>query len=55
LIRDAQQRAVETLDRIAAGHFPPRPAKKSICGPCSFRAVCRLEFVEAEANEATSE
>jgi ATP-dependent helicase/DNAse subunit B len=55
LIRDAQHRTVEALDRIAAGHFPPRPARKSICGPCSFRAVCRLEIVEPEVNEVASE
>jgi RecB family exonuclease len=53
LINDAQRRAVRALDDIAAGLFPPRPAKKSNCGPCSFRAVCRLEIVEG--NEVPGE
>ena len=46
LIVDAQQRTIRALDAIAEGQFPPRPLKKSICGPCSYRAVCRLEIVE---------
>lgn len=46
VIADAQQRTIRALDLIAEGQFPPRPAKKSLCGPCSFRAVCRLEIVE---------
>jgi RecB family exonuclease len=54
LILDAQYRAVETLDRIAAGQFPPRPAKKSICGPCAFRTVCRLDILE-ETSESVDE
>ena len=46
LIVEAQHRTVQALDWIAEGRFPPRPAKKSLCGPCSFRAVCRLEIVD---------
>jgi RecB family exonuclease len=53
VIVDAQQRAVRALDLIAEGQFPARPAKKSMCGPCSFRTVCRLEIVEE--GEATGE
>jgi ATP-dependent helicase/nuclease subunit B len=44
---DAQDRLVAVLDLIAEGRFPPSPAKKSLCGPCSYRAVCRLEIVAA--------
>jgi RecB family exonuclease len=47
LIADAQERLIETLDDIAAGLFPPRPSKRALCGPCPYRAVCRLEIVEA--------
>jgi RecB family exonuclease len=47
LMTDAQRRATDALDAIAAGLFPPRPAKKSICTICSFRAVCRLDIVES--------
>jgi hypothetical protein len=46
LMADAQERLVQALDDIAAGRFPPRPARKALCGPCSYRAVCRLEIVD---------
>jgi RecB family exonuclease len=48
LIADAEDRALWALDQISEGRFPVRPQKKSLCGPCSFRAVCRLEIVEAD-------
>jgi RecB family exonuclease len=54
VILEAQQRAVRALDAIADGHFPPRPLKKSMCGPCSYRTVCRLEIVE-DTDEASNE
>jgi CRISPR/Cas system-associated exonuclease Cas4 (RecB family) len=54
VIVDAQQRAIRALDAIADGEFPPRPAKKSMCGPCSYRAVCRLEIID-EGREAPSD
>jgi RecB family exonuclease len=47
LLADAQDRLVQALDDIAAGRFPPRPARKALCRPCSYRAVCRLELVDA--------
>ena len=50
LIADAERRTVDALDLIATGHFAPRPVKKSLCGPCSYRAVCRLEIVDAAAD-----
>jgi RecB family exonuclease len=48
LIADAQERLLDALDDIARGVFPPRPAKRSLCGPCPYRAVCRLDIVEPE-------
>jgi len=48
VIADAEDRALGALDRIGEGQFPVRPQKKSLCGPCSFSAVCRLEIVEAD-------
>jgi ATP-dependent helicase/DNAse subunit B len=51
LIADAQDRLLATLDRIAAGDFPPQPSKKSLCGPCPYSSVCRLEYVSAERPE----
>jgi RecB family exonuclease len=47
VISDAQDRLIDALERIAEGHFPPQPAKKSLCGPCSYRAVCRLQYIDA--------
>ncbi|MGQ0737053.1 MAG: PD-(D/E)XK nuclease family protein [Acidobacteriota bacterium] len=47
LIVAAQDRFLTALDDIAAGLFPPRPAKRSLCGPCPYRTVCRLDIVEA--------
>ncbi|HXG89596.1 MAG TPA: PD-(D/E)XK nuclease family protein [Vicinamibacterales bacterium] len=46
LLDDAQDRLVQALDDIAAGRFPPRPYRKSLCGPCPYRAVCRLELID---------
>ena len=46
LLDDAQDRLLTTLDRIAEGHFPPQPQKKSLCGFCPYASVCRLEYVE---------
>lgn len=52
VIAGAQARAVGALDRIAAGQFPVQPLKKSLCGPCAFRTVCRLQIVETDADAA---
>jgi hypothetical protein len=56
VVADAEDRLVDALDRIAQGHFPPRPSKKSFCGPCAYRTVCRLEYTEdAETAKTTPE
>jgi RecB family exonuclease len=52
LLDDAQERLVATLDRIAEGQFPATPAHKSLCGPCPYRVVCRLELVEPAVEDA---
>jgi RecB family exonuclease len=51
LIDDAQDRLVRTLDQIADGNFPAAPLRRSLCGPCPYSAVCRLEYVEAPEGE----
>jgi ATP-dependent helicase/DNAse subunit B len=56
VIVDAEDRLVDALERIAMGLFPPQPAKKSFCGPCSYRSVCRLDYTEEkETAENTPE
>lgn len=52
VIADAQDRLIRALDDIAAGRFPARPAKKSLCNSCSYRAVCRLDIVAEPAEVA---
>jgi RecB family exonuclease len=54
VVADAEDRALRAIDRIGEGQFPVRPLKKSLCAPCSFRAVCRLEIVD-RAGEAADE
>jgi hypothetical protein len=41
LVTAAEHRLVQALDDIAAGHYPPRPETRSLCGMCAFVAVCR--------------
>lgn len=48
LVADAQARLLTTIDDITRGAFPASPARKSLCGPCSYRTVCRLEYVERQ-------
>ncbi|MGE3469707.1 MAG: PD-(D/E)XK nuclease family protein [Vicinamibacterales bacterium] len=42
---EAQGRLLDVLDDIGAGHFPPRPVERSLCGYCAFAAVCRKDYV----------
>ncbi|MGE0043265.1 MAG: PD-(D/E)XK nuclease family protein [Vicinamibacterales bacterium] len=48
LLGEAEDRMLATLDRIGAGHFPPQPARKALCGPCPYQTVCRKDWVEPE-------
>lgn len=43
----AEDRMLQSLDDIGAGHFPPRPVLRSLCGMCPFDQVCRKAYVEA--------
>jgi len=45
VLAKAQQRLAETLDAIAAGHFPPTPVDVFWCESCSFAGVCRKDYV----------
>lgn len=41
----AQQRLADTVDKIAAGEFPPTPTDVFECERCSYTAVCRKDYV----------
>ena len=45
-LAEAQRQLFDVLDGIAAGHFPPQPAERSLCTTCAFAAVCRKDYVE---------
>lgn len=47
-LADAQGQLLDVLEGIAAGHFPPQPAERSLCGYCAFSAVCRKDYVSDE-------
>lgn len=47
-LAEAQGQMLDVLDGIAAGHFPPRPAERSLCNYCAFAAVCRKDYVSDE-------
>jgi RecB family exonuclease len=45
VLSKAQQRLVETVDRIGAGDFPPTPDDVFRCESCSYGSVCRKDYV----------
>jgi hypothetical protein len=52
VLEEQERRAVDYLDAIARGEFPPRPAHRSLCLTCAWAGVCRKEYVEAEAHDS---
>lgn len=48
VLGEAEQRMVQALDDIGAGHFPARPSPLSLCASCPFETVCRKQFVEPD-------
>jgi RecB family exonuclease len=52
VLEEQERRAVDYLDEIARGEFPPRPAHRSLCVTCAWAGVCRKEYVEAEAHDS---
>ncbi len=44
VLRDAQQRLVETIDAIERGQFPARPRDVRRCETCPYAAVCRKDY-----------
>jgi len=45
VLAEAQQRVADTLDAIERGEFPPTPDDVFRCESCSFRSVCRKDYV----------
>ena len=54
-LAEAQGQMLDVLDGIAAGHFPPRPAERSLCNYCAFAAVCRKDYVSDEPAVSAAE
>jgi hypothetical protein len=46
VLRAAEDRMVQAIDDVGAGHFPPRPVPRSLCNVCPYDTVCRKAFVE---------
>jgi RecB family exonuclease len=50
---DAQRRAVEAIQGIEQGMFPPRPVQTRLCATCGYAMVCRKDHVaETEQSDA---
>jgi RecB family exonuclease len=47
-LEEAQRRAIEAIEGIERGEFPPRPAAPRLCGYCAHAAVCRKEYAVAD-------
>ena len=44
VLRDAQQRLVDTVEAIQVGRFPPAPDDVYRCETCTYAAVCRKDY-----------
>jgi RecB family exonuclease len=47
VLSEAEARAVEAVDGIERGAFPPRPLQLRLCATCAFAGVCRKDHVTA--------
>lgn len=45
----ARARLLDAVRSIQAGAFPPRPIERRLCASCAFAAVCRKDYVAADA------
>jgi RecB family exonuclease len=45
VLRAAQLKLIEAVDRIERGRFPPTPDDVFLCGFCSYPGVCRKDYV----------
>ena len=51
-LAEAQGHLLDVLDGIADGHFPPRPAERSLCAVCAYASVCRKDYVDEATRES---
>ncbi len=47
-LTEAQGQLLDVLDGIAAGHFPVKPAERSLCAFCAYGSVCRKDYAADE-------
>ena len=45
-LAEAQGQLLDVLDGIADGHFPVKPAERSLCAVCAYATVCRKDYVD---------
>ncbi len=48
VVAEAQARALDAVDGIERGAFPPRPDDRSRCESCPYPTVCRKDYVADE-------
>ncbi len=47
-VTDGQGRALQAIEGIERGAFPPRPADLFLCGYCPYASVCRKDYVDGQ-------
>lgn len=50
-LAEEEARAVQIVDAINKGEFPPRPVRRGLCVSCAWSSVCRKDYVEADDAE----
>lgn len=47
-VTDGQGRALQAIEGIERGAFPPRPADGFLCSYCPYASVCRKDYVDGQ-------
>jgi hypothetical protein len=47
-LAQGEARAVDVLEQMGRGIFPPRPAELYRCGSCPYPTVCRKDYVDQD-------
>lgn len=45
VLKSVRERAIELVDGIEGGTFPPRPHQTRLCDHCAYPSVCRKDYV----------